>query len=87
MAVRNPFSSRSKLKVGRKTYTYFSLQALEQPAKSGGIGAKLKHLPYSIRVLLEQALRNLDGYVVTEEHVRNIAKWGPRTAGKVEVPF
>ena len=29
MAVRNPFSSRSKLKVGRKTYTYFSLAALE----------------------------------------------------------
>jgi aconitate hydratase len=87
MAVRNPFSSRSKLKVGRKTYTYFSLDALAQPTKSGGIGAKLGHLPYSIRVLLEQALRNLDGYVVTEEHVRNIAKWGPKTAGQVEIPF
>ena len=87
MAVRNPFSSRSKLKVGRKTYTYFSLEALAQPAKDGGIGAKLKQLPYSIRILLEQALRNLDDYVVTEEHVRNIAKWGPKTAGQVEVPF
>ncbi|MGK0155225.1 MAG: aconitate hydratase [Neolewinella sp.] len=87
MAVRNPFSSRSKLKVGRKTYTYFSLAALEQAPKNGGIGAKLKKLPYSIRVLLEQALRNLDEYVVTTEHVKNIAKWGPKTAGQVEVPF
>jgi len=87
MAVRNPFSSRSKLKVGRKTYTYFSLDALAQPASKGGIGAKLADLPYSIRILLEQALRNLDDYVVTEEHVRNIAKWGPKTAGKVEVPY
>ena len=72
MAARNPFSSRSKLKVGRKTYTYFALSALE------GQGlAKLERLPYSIRVLLEQALRNLDDYVVTEQHVRNIANWGP----------
>ena len=82
MAPKNPFSTRSKLEVGRKTYTYFSLPALA----AAGVG-ELDRLPYSIRVLLEQALRNLDDYVVTEEHVRNIADWGPDTAGKVEVPF
>ncbi|MFK7743216.1 MAG: aconitate hydratase AcnA [Planctomycetota bacterium] len=82
MAQKNPFQSRSKLKVGKKTYTYFALQALEDQGLT-----KLSKLPYSIRVLLEQALRNLDEYVVTSDHVRNIAKWGPKTAGKVEVPY
>ena len=82
MPARNPFASRSTLTVGRKKYTYFSLPALEK----AGI-AKLARLPWSIRVLLEQALRNLDGYVVAEKDVQNIASWSPKTAGKVEIPF
>ncbi|MCK5943102.1 MAG: hypothetical protein KAI24_14075, partial [Planctomycetes bacterium] len=73
MAARNPFSSRSKLKVAGKTYTYFALQALEDQGL-----AELAKLPFSIRILLEQALRNLDDYVVTEDHVRSIAGWGPQ---------
>ncbi|HEX5051621.1 MAG TPA: aconitate hydratase AcnA [Planctomycetota bacterium] len=87
MSVRNPFASRSTLEVGKQTYTYFSLQALENsgPGKLGLAG--LNRLPYSIRVLLEQALRNLDGYVVQEKDVHNIAGWGPNTAGQVEIPF
>ncbi|MFM1872104.1 MAG: aconitate hydratase AcnA [Planctomycetota bacterium] len=82
MTVRNPFSSRSQLKVGKKTYTYFALRALE----TAGI-AQLDRLPYSIRVLLEQALRNHDDYVVQTKDVQNIAAWGPSTAGAVEIPF
>ena len=82
MAVRNPFASRSTLTVGKRKFTYFSLPALER----AGV-AKLARLPWSIRVLLEQALRNLDGYVVSEKDVQNIASWSPKTAGKVEIPF
>ncbi|HEX6813128.1 MAG TPA: aconitate hydratase AcnA [Planctomycetota bacterium] len=82
MAVRNPFASRSTLTVGKKKFTYFSLPALEK----AGV-ARLARLPYSIRVLLEQALRNLDGYVVSEKDVQNIASWSPKTAGQVEIPF
>jgi aconitate hydratase len=82
MPTRNPFSSRSKLTVGKQSFTYFSLPALEK----AGIG-RMARLPYSIRVLLEQALRNLDGYVVAEKDVQNIAAWGPSTAGLVEIPF
>jgi aconitate hydratase len=82
MAVRNPFSSRSTLKVGKQTFTYFALQALE---KSGMV--QQKRLPYSIRILLEQALRNHDDYVVATKDVQNIAAWGPKTAGHVEIPF
>jgi aconitate hydratase len=54
--------------------------------EQAGLG-KLDRLPYSIRVLLESALRNLDGYVVTEDHVRALAGFGNQTAGKVEIPF
>jgi aconitate hydratase len=82
MPKRNPFSSRSKLSVGKQSFSYFSLPALER----AGVG-RMARLPYSIRVLLEQALRNLDGYAVAEKDVQNIAAWGPSTAGLVEIPF
>src|SRR5687767_6093465 len=82
MAVRNPFSSRSTLKVGKRTFTYFALPALQR----AGLGS-LSRLPYSIRILLEQALRNHDDYVVSTKDVENIAAWGPTTAGQVEIPF
>jgi len=82
MTTSNPFDSRSTLQVGDRSFTYFSLRALEQQ----GV-ADLARLPYSIRVLLEQALRAVDDYVVTERDVRNIANWGPDTAGNVEMPF
>ncbi len=78
----NPFGSRATLQVGKRKYTYFSLPALERH----GLG-RMQRLPYSIRVLLEQALRNVDGYVVTEADVRNIAGFGPTTAGQIEIPF
>ncbi|MEZ6120935.1 MAG: aconitate hydratase AcnA [Pirellulaceae bacterium] len=44
-------------------------------------------LPYSIRVLLEAVLRNCDGYVVTEEDVKNLANWNAASPAKVEIPF
>src|SRR5689334_1915107 len=78
----NPFASRSTLTVGKQQFTWFSLPALER----AGLG-KLSRLPYSIRVLLEQALRNLDEYAVTSADVKNIAGWSKRTAGQVEIPF
>ena len=44
-------------------------------------------LPYSIRVLLEACLRNHDGFVVTEEHVRALAGYDARAVGEQEIPF
>ncbi|MEC7582821.1 MAG: aconitate hydratase AcnA [Planctomycetota bacterium] len=78
----NPFPSRATLQVGSREFSYHSLPALER----AGVG-RLARLPFSIRVLLEQALRNIDGKTVTEQHVRDIANWGPETAGKAEIPF
>ncbi|MFO0867886.1 MAG: hypothetical protein U0935_02960 [Pirellulales bacterium] len=44
-------------------------------------------IPFSIRILLEAVLRNCDGYVVTEENVRQLAAWQAAAPAKVEILF
>ncbi|MEX1224554.1 MAG: aconitate hydratase AcnA, partial [Pirellulales bacterium] len=51
-----------------------------------GLG-KLSDLPYSIRLLLEAALRNCDDYVVRQEDVRNLATYDAAAPAEVEIPF
>jgi len=66
------FKSRDILKVGNKQYVIYRLQALE---KAGLV--KLAKLPFSIRILLEAALRQCNGQEITQEDVGHIAKWTP----------
>jgi aconitate hydratase len=70
-----------KLESG-KSGKFYSLPALEK----AGIG-KVSELPVSIRIVLESVLRNCDGKKVTEEHVRQLAKWKPKAARVDEIPF
>ena len=49
--------------------------------------AEVSRLPYSIKILLEAALRQCDGFEITREDVERIARWSPETAGKEEIPF
>jgi aconitate hydratase len=79
---RNPFNSRRTLAVGGRTYTYFALKALEE-ARVGHVA----RLPYSIRVLLESLLRNVDGFVVTDDDVTGLAHWNARSPAQEEMPF
>jgi aconitate hydratase len=51
-----------------------------------GVG-QVSNLPYSIRVLLEAVVRNCDGFVVTEDDVKNLANWNAASPAKVEIPF
>src|SRR5246500_82431 len=60
----------------------YSLRALEK----AGLG-KISRLPISIRIVLESVLRNCDGKKVTEEHVRQLAKWNPAGERVDEIPF
>lgn len=46
----------------------------------------VKKLPYSIRILLENAIRNYDGFSVTEEHLQTILDW-KNTAGEKDIPY
>ena len=56
----NSFGSRSTLKVGSKEYEIYRLDALDQQ------GISTKHLPFSLRILLENLLRTEDGRNVTK---------------------
>ncbi|MEO1256212.1 MAG: aconitase family protein, partial [Bacteroidota bacterium] len=47
---------------------------------------EVKKLPYSIRILLENAIRNYDAFAVTEEHLETILNW-KETAGKKDIPY
>ena len=64
------FKSRKSLKVGAKTYTYFSLKAAEKNGLKG-----ISQLPYSLKVVLENLLRFEDGRTVTKESIEAVAKW------------
>jgi aconitate hydratase len=75
------FQSSDTLKVGNKEYIIYRLQALE---KAGLV--KLGKLPFSIRILLEAALRQCNGKEITQEDVQHIAKWTPN-GDRPGIPF
>jgi len=75
------FKSRDVLKVGNKQYVIFRLDALE---KAGLV--KLAKLPYSIRVVLEAALRQCNDREIKQQDVKNIAAWSPKGA-RPGIPF
>ncbi|MDR0195246.1 MAG: aconitate hydratase AcnA [Myroides sp.] len=49
-------------------------------------GSNIDRLPFSIRILLENVLRNHDGYVVTDEHLDTLIHWDPKGTDK-DIPF
>lgn len=76
------FHARDTLTIDGKTYTYYRLEALEKAGLTD-----LRRLPFSIRVLLEAALRQCNGREITEEDVRNIASWQPVDPSRPGIPF
>jgi len=64
------FKTRQDLSVGRKKYAYYSLPAAEEAGLAG-----ISRLPRSMKVLLENLLRNEDGVSVTEADLRAVAAW------------
>ncbi|HEU5154022.1 MAG TPA: aconitate hydratase AcnA [Gemmatimonadales bacterium] len=78
----DPFSVRSTLQLGSDRATVYHLPALERQ----GVG-RLDRLPFSIRVLLENALRFTGRGIVTDVHVRHLATWKPAGGAQGEIPF
>jgi aconitate hydratase len=76
----NSFGSRSVLRVGKKQYDIFRLDALDKQ------GISTTHLPYSLRILLENLLRTEGGGSVKAEDVRALAAWNGSAQGK-EIAF
>jgi aconitate hydratase len=77
----NSFNSRSTLKVGNKEYEIYRLDALDQQ------GVSTKHLPFSLRILLENLLRTEDGRNVTKNEIRALAAWNKNSTPDKEIAF
>ncbi|MBS1643083.1 MAG: aconitate hydratase [Bacteroidetes bacterium] len=69
--------SVKELSVNGKKYQYSSLKNLS---------ADISHLPFSIRILLENVLRNYDAFSITNEHVETLLHWTPKAVDK-DIPF
>jgi len=74
------FTTKRQLSTKAGTVSFYSLKALEEQ------GHAIQNLPYSIRVLIENALRNYDGLRVTKENVETYLNWKPEKSDK-DVPF
>jgi len=75
------FKARKKLKVGDKEYVIYRLYALEEAGLTS-----LEKLPFSIRIVLEAALRQCNDQEITQTDVINIAAWTP-TGKRPGIPF
>jgi aconitate hydratase len=78
--IMNSFNSRSTLKVGNKEYEIYRLDALDKQ------GISTKHLPYSLRILLENLLRTEDDRNVKKEDILSLAAWGSKGPTKGSKP-
>jgi aconitate hydratase len=73
----NSFGSRATLDVSGVQYEIYRLDAVEGS----------QSLPYSLKILLENLLRNEDGANITADHVRALANWDPRREPDTEIQF
>jgi len=78
----NPFGARGTIRLGTDAAVVYRLPELARQSLT-----ELDRLPFSIRVLLENALRHAGHGFVTEAHVRDVAAWSPAAGGRNEVPF
>jgi aconitate hydratase len=76
------FAARRRLPTKAGEVILYGLAALEQAGLT-----RLDRLPFSIRVLLESILRQMDGLLIRHDDVRAAASWAPDLAPRPEVPF
>src|SRR5690606_8637206 len=77
MTNTNPKSTKT-ITINGKTFSYCSLKDIPE--------GTVKHLPFSIRILLENVLRNYDGFSITDEHINTLVNWTPQPVDK-DIPF
>jgi aconitate hydratase len=82
MASLDSFKCLRPLKVGSKTYAYYSLPVAEKNGLKG-----ISRLPYSLKVLLENMLRHEDGRTVTKEDILAVAQWLKTKTSDREIAF
>ncbi len=77
----NSFGSRGTLEVGKREFEIHRLAALEKA------GMQPSRLPFSLRILLENLLRNEDGLAVKEADIRALCAWDPKAEPSGEIAF
>src|SRR6201981_3076411 len=77
----NSFGSLSTLKVGDKEYDLYRIDALDKQ------GISTTHMPFSLRILLENLLRTEDGRNVTKDEIRALANWNSKSRPEKEIAF
>ena len=70
------------LKIKKRRFDFFNILLLEEKGL-----ADIQRLPFSVRILVENLLRKMDGRIVKEEDLRNIAGWQKKYDDPVEIPF
>src|SRR5579872_6459451 len=76
----NSFNSKSAFKSGGSEYEIFRLDALDKA------GVNTAHLPFSLRILLENLLRT-EGAAVKKDDILALAKWEPAASSEREIAF
>ncbi|MCH2290695.1 MAG: aconitase family protein, partial [SAR324 cluster bacterium] len=79
---QDPFNCLTQLNLPNAEAQFYSLPSLKVEGST-----PLEKLPFSIRVLLEQALRNVDDFQVNQEDVRALACWKAGKKSEQEIPF
>jgi aconitate hydratase len=79
---RDTFKTKTQLTVDGRTLSYFSL-----PRFAAAEGVDLERLPYSLRILLENLLRNEDDKAVSAKTIRELAAWDPKAEPNQEIAF
>lgn len=82
MASLDSFKCRRTLKVGKKSYEYFSLPLAEKHGLEG-----ISKLPFSMKVLLENLIRHEDGRTVSKRDIQAIADWAKKRRSDREIAF
>jgi aconitate hydratase len=77
---KDPYQIKKLLNTKNGNFTYYSLPELEKQ------GHNISKLPFSIRILLENALRNFDDFAITKENIETILGWKPSGSDK-DIPF
>lgn len=68
------------LKTAGKEFSYYSLTEMQNQ------GFEIEKMPFSIRILLENVLRNFDDFAITKENIQTILNWKPEASDK-DIPF
>src|SRR6202050_5958971 len=76
----NSFDAKAKLTVGERTYEIFRLDALQQKYD-------IARLPFSLKILLENLLRNEDGESIRAQDIEALASWDANAEPSKEIAF